>query len=93
MTIIILEKAPSGLRGELSKWMIEVRSGVFVGKVSKLVQDKLWLKTLSKCQEAHALLIYSYSNEQGFIIDSHNPGAYEPIDMEGITLIMRPNKN
>ena len=34
MTVLILERVPATLRGELSRWMIEPRTGVFVGKVS-----------------------------------------------------------
>ena len=34
MIIMILENVPVGLRGELSRWLIEPRAGVFVGHVS-----------------------------------------------------------
>lgn len=93
MTVLILEKAPAGLRGEMSKWMIEASCGVFVGKISALVREKLWDKVLAKCEDAHATMIYSYSNEQGFKVDSFNPGDYVPVDFEGLTLILRPRKN
>ena len=34
MIVMILEKVSVGLRGELSRWLIEPRTGVFVGQVS-----------------------------------------------------------
>lgn len=90
MTVIVLEKAPPSLRGQLRKWLIEVSCGVFVGNISRLVRDKLWYKIEENCNDAHVIMVYSYANEQGFKIESHNPGDYVPIDFEGLTLILRP---
>jgi CRISPR-associated protein Cas2 len=42
MVVIILEKVPVRLRGELTRWLLELKAGVFVGKVSAMVRDKLW---------------------------------------------------
>jgi CRISPR-associated protein Cas2 len=30
---MVLERAPASLRGELNRWMLEIRSGVFVGNL------------------------------------------------------------
>ena len=40
MVVIILEKVSASLRGELTRWMIEPHTGVFVGHVSGMVRDK-----------------------------------------------------
>ncbi len=42
MVVMILERVPESVRGELSLWMIEPKAGVFVGNLSALVRDKLW---------------------------------------------------
>ena len=42
MTVIVLERVQITVRGELSRWMLEPKTGVFVGRVSALVRDKLW---------------------------------------------------
>jgi len=42
MTIVILEKVPATVRGELSRWLIEPRKGIFVGQISAIVREKLW---------------------------------------------------
>ena len=34
MIIMILENVPTGLRGELSRWLVEPKTGVFVGDFS-----------------------------------------------------------
>ena len=46
-----------GLRGELSRWLLELRAGVFVGKVSALVRDLLWEEVCQKSQGGSALLL------------------------------------
>ncbi len=42
MIVLILEKVPTSLRGELTRWLLELKAGVFVGKVSAMVRDRLW---------------------------------------------------
>jgi len=44
MVVLIVESAPPSLRGELSKWMLEPRAGVYVGTISGAVRDLLWEK-------------------------------------------------
>ena len=34
MVVMILERVPVLLRGELTRWLLEVRAGVFVGTMS-----------------------------------------------------------
>ncbi|HEY79739.1 MAG TPA: type I-E CRISPR-associated endoribonuclease Cas2, partial [Caldilineae bacterium] len=66
MVVIILEKVPTSLRGELSRWLIEPHTGVFVGHVSAMVRERLWMKVCSKLRGGGALLIYSTNNEQRY---------------------------
>src|ERR1039457_2863556 len=48
MVVLVLERVPPGLRGELTRLMLEIRSGVFVGTLTSVVRDRLWRKA---CQE------------------------------------------
>jgi CRISPR-associated protein Cas2 len=34
MTVIVLTACPSGLRGRLTNWLLEISAGVFVGNVT-----------------------------------------------------------
>ena len=55
MLVMILEAVPPSLRGELSRWLTPVCVGVYVGKVSTLVRDKLWERAVAKAVfPAHA---------------------------------------
>ena len=44
MIVMILEKVPVRLRGELTRWLIEPRQGVFVGHINAMVRERLWEK-------------------------------------------------
>ncbi|NQT51853.1 type I-E CRISPR-associated endoribonuclease Cas2, partial [bacterium] len=66
MVIFILENVPTSLRGELTRWMLEPRAGVFVGSLSAMVRDKLWEKIARKLKDGGAMDIHTTNNEQGF---------------------------
>ena len=40
MVVLILERVPPGLKGDLSRWMIEPKAGIFLGRVSARVRDE-----------------------------------------------------
>lgn len=90
MTVLVLERAPVGLRGELSRWMLEVRAGVFVGTVSARVRDILWTRVCSYKRKFGAVLIYRYPSEQGFCVRSHGDPSRQVVDIEGLTLVQKP---
>ncbi len=87
MVILICEKAPDSLRGELSRWMIEPKTGVFVGKMSAVVRDKLWQRVQQKIKSGAAIMAYPANNEQGFVIKSHGKTTRELIDYDGLMLV------
>src|SRR5205807_9390439 len=93
MVILILERVPAGLRGELSRWMIEPRAGVFVGTPSGLVRDKLWTKVTKSARGGAALLIHSSRTEQGFTVRTHGDPSRHPVDIEGLTLVRIPARS
>ena len=88
MTVLIARAVTPGVRGELSKWMLEVDAGVFVGSVPARVRDKLWEKLFWKLGErGAAVLIYSARNEQGFEIRTEGVLDRTLVDFEGIMLM------
>lgn len=90
MVILICEKVPTGLRGELSRWMIEPKTGVFVGKMSAIVRDKLWLRVEQKLKGGAAILAYPSNTEQGFVIKSCGDTTRQLIDYDGLMLVKVP---
>ena len=90
MVILICEKVPTGLRGELSRWMIEPKTGVFVGKMSAIVRDKLWLRVEQKLKGGAAILAYPSNTEQGFIIKSCGDTTRQLVDYDGLMIVKVP---
>lgn len=88
MTVLIARAVTPGVRGELSKWMLEVDAGVFVGNVPARVRDKLWEKLFWKLGEkGAAILIAPARNEQGFVIRTEGVLDRTMVDLEGLTLM------
>lgn len=86
MTVLILERVSPSVRGDLSRWLVEVATGVFVGRVSKVVREALWDRCLQRAGEGSALLIWRANNEQGFDLRSYRPKDRIPVNIEGVWL-------
>ena len=93
MVVLIVERVSIGLRGELSRWMIEPKAGVFVGSVSGMVRDKLWERVvdeLDKGADGGALLLHSSNTEQGFAVRTHGRTSRLVVEFEGLQLVVVP---
>jgi len=90
MVLIILEKTPVGLRGELTRWLIQPKAGVFVGRISALVREKLWDRILKLKRTGGVIMIYSSNTEQGFAIRTYGPTSRRIEDFGGISLAKTP---
>lgn len=89
MVVMVLERASASLRGRISRWMVEVKAGVFVGSLSARVRDLLWESVCSRNRDGGSVLVYAAPNEQGFVILGHGEPSRVVIDMEGLLLVKR----
>jgi CRISPR-associated protein Cas2 len=89
MVVYILESVPPGLRGELTRWMLEPHAGVFVGKISAMVREKLWEKICSKVRDGGCIMIHSTNNEQGFSINVWGITQRTIVEYEGLMLVRK----
>lgn len=89
MIVLCVTNCPPSLRGDLSKWLNEINTGVYVGKLSARVREELWLRVRSNIKSGQATMIYSTNNEQGYAFLTHNT-TWVPVDYEGITLMRKP---
>ncbi|NCJ05364.1 type I-E CRISPR-associated endoribonuclease Cas2 [Synechococcales cyanobacterium C] len=87
MVVFILENVSPSLRGEVSRWLFEVKAGVFTGKLSALVRDELWAYVAKKLGNGSAVLIYSTNNEQGFSARMLGNSSRTLVDIEGVLLV------
>ena len=90
MVILILERVPPGLRGELTRWFLEPKAGVFVGRVSAMVRDRLWDKACEQARDGGCLMIHSSDTEQGFKIRSSGKTSRTIEDFDGLFLVRVP---
>ncbi len=90
MIVVVLSACPAGLRGDLTRWLLEISPGTFVGNVSAKVRDALWDRIKANSGTGRALMVYNSDTEQRmkFRVNRHE---WEPTDFEGLTLMMRPN--
>lgn len=91
MVVVILEKVPQSLRGELTRWMLELKTGVFVGSVSGMVREILWDKLRQGSRDGACVMVHSDNTEQGFSIRMHGEASRQLVDFEGLSLIRIPN--
>lgn len=88
MTVIAMDNASSGIRGELTRWFLELKPGVFVGKVNVRIRDLLWERICENGPADGAVMAYSAPNEQGFELRLTGVPKRRVVDFEGIQLIM-----
>ncbi|MEU6131346.1 type I-E CRISPR-associated endoribonuclease Cas2e [Saccharopolyspora sp. NPDC047091] len=89
MTIIILIAAPEGLRGHLTRWMVEVHAGVFVGNPSRRIRDRLWELLADRIRDGQAILVEQAPNEQGWAVRTAGTDRWRPTDFDGLILSAR----
>ena len=91
MIVLVLTRVPAGLRGDLTRWLIEVSPGVFTGKVSRRVRERLWSRVRRGLKDGYAVLVaVNQDREQGFEVLAAGLAWWEPADFEGLTLMRRP---
>ena len=87
MVVLILERVSPGLRGELTRWMLELHPGVFVGSLSALVRERIWSNVTRKVRDGAAILLYTAPGEQGFAIQSFGAASRAIEDFDGLLLV------
>ena len=92
MVVLILEKVTPSLRGELSRWMIQPKTGVFVGRLPGRVRDLLWDKVCRSRRSGAATLIYNDATEQGFNVRASGNTSRVMTDFDGLMLPKTPQK-
>lgn len=90
LTVITIKKSPPSLRGDLTKWMQEISTGVYVGNFNTKIREKLWERVIESVGSGEATMTYAYRNEIGYRFETHNSNKI-PINFDGIPLVFTPN--
>ncbi len=90
MTVmVVLSDCPQKLRGDMTKWFVEINTGVYVGNLNSRVRDEVWDRITENIGHGHATMVFSTSGEQKIDFRVHN-AYWEPVDFDGIKLMRRP---
>ena len=88
-TVITLRKVPPSLRGDLTKWMQEIASGVYVGNFNSKVRENLWNRVIENVKDGEATISFSTPNEVGYRFDMVN-ASRQCVDLDGLPLVLIP---
>ncbi|GLV48854.1 type I-E CRISPR-associated endoribonuclease Cas2 [Thermus sp. LT1-2-5] len=87
MVVMVLERVPRSLRGELTRWLLEVDTGVFVGRVNATVRELLWAKVVEGAGDGRCAMAWRTNTEQGFTLRLHGYVDRHLRDFDGILLV------
>ncbi len=89
MTVIVVTKVSPSLRGHLTRWMLELKPGVFVGSLSRRVRDWLWERVKVAKKAGACALAYATRCEQGFRCELAGDPRRTLINVDGLMLVRR----
>lgn len=87
MLVIVVENAPQRLRGRLALWLLEVRAGVYVGKVSRRTREMIWTTIETGIDEGSAVMAWDSNTESGFDFLTLGTNRRIPKEMDGLKLV------
>src|SRR5208337_2002115 len=87
MLVIVVENVPPRLRGRLAIWLLEVRAGVYVGKVSRRVREMIWDNIIKGIEDGSAVMAWSTNTESGFDFTTLGTNRRIPVELDGIKLV------
>lgn len=82
-----MDCADETIRGELTKWFLELKPGVFVGNVNSRIRELLWQRVCSTAKSEGAVMVFSAINEQGFRMILAGQPKRSIVDLDGIQLV------
>jgi len=87
MLVIVTENVPPRLRGRLAIWLLEVRAGVYVGKVSRRVREMIWGQVEIGIEDGNAVMAWSTNTESGYDFLTLGKNRRIPKEMDGVKLV------
>ena len=87
MLVIEVENAPPRLRGRLGVYLVEVRSGLYIGNSSQRVRDMLWEQVVFFIKDGNAVMAWSTNTEAGYDFITTGTNRREPVDFDGLKLV------
>ena len=87
MLVIVLENAPPRLRGRMAIWLLEVRAGVYIGKLSRRAREMIWQQVEIGIEDGNAVMAWSTNTESGFDFVTLGENRRTPVEWDGLKLV------
>ena len=87
MLVIVTEAVPDRLRGYLSRWLLEVRAGVFLGDYSVRVRGMIEKVIRDSLDTGNVVIAWSTNNESGFDFETLGENRRIPTELDGYKLV------
>ena len=87
MLVIVVNNAPSRLRGRLALWLLEIRAGVYVGNYSRRTREMIWEQVQKNIDTGDGIVVWSAPTETGFDFDTCGTNRRVPTDVDGLKLV------
>lgn len=90
-TIITLKNVPNSLRGDLTRWMQEIATGVYIGNFNRKVREHLWSRVKESTGVGEATISYASRNEIGYDFETLNTKRIKVFN-DGIPIVLFPKE-
>lgn len=87
MVVIVVENVPPRLRGRLAVWLLEIRAGVYIGKVSRRIREMIWNTVEQGMDTGNAIMAWSTNTESGYDFFTLGENRRIPAELDGIKLV------
>lgn len=87
MLVIVVENAPPRLRGRLAVWLLEIRAGVYVGKLSRRIREMIWDQVQKGIEDGNAIMAWTTNTEAGFDFETLGANRRIPLELDGVKLV------
>lgn len=87
MLVVVAEDVKPKLRGRLALWLLQVRAGVYVGRVSRRVREMIWNECATFIGGGNIVMAWSTNTESGFDFQTLGSNRRVPVDLDGLRLV------
>ena len=88
MVVLVLDVASEKLRGLLTQWFLELKPGVFIGRVKKPVREFVWRMVDSDIGHRGVIMVWTTDTDQGFDMIMSGIPYRHVVDLDGLKLIV-----
>ncbi|MBC6442688.1 MAG: type I-E CRISPR-associated endoribonuclease Cas2 [Rhodobacteraceae bacterium] len=87
MMVIVVSNVMPRLRGRLATWLVEVRSGVYVGDYSTRTREMIWDQVVANIDTGDAVIVWKSPTDQGYEFATAGTNRRMPVDFDGLSLV------